>query len=169
MPTESSPTVGQTSLATCDDCADDRERAEHLGLRLDDLPGASLHIAVGVLYGGWCCDHIDYTPEDEARAFSVLYQRTLRERDRVTGKLLRFESLGAVEVIAGPLRTALQKAERALYDARCGLDLGLGCARDLEGDDGRRATAPRSAMQEAHLERARAAHRAVRDALDGAA
>lgn len=63
------------------------------------------------------------------------------------------------------LRQALEVAECALMDARNGLDLGLGCARDLEGDDGPRASTPRAAMQEAHLERARAAHRQVREAL----
>jgi hypothetical protein len=63
------------------------------------------------------------------------------------------------------LREALAAAQKALYDARCGLDLGLGCAREIEGDHGPRATQPRSAMQERHLEAARAAHRAITTAL----
>lgn len=63
------------------------------------------------------------------------------------------------------LRAALEAASTALSDARNGLDLGLGCARDLENDNGPRATKSRAVMQEAHLERARAAHRAVKAEL----
>jgi hypothetical protein len=64
------------------------------------------------------------------------------------------------------LRTALEEAKRALYFARCGLDLGLGCARDLEDDRSPRATKPRSRRQEEYLEDARKAHRAVTAALN---
>lgn len=79
---------------------------------------------------------------------------------------------------AGDVREGLQAASALMDEAQAeisldalstaidnGLDLGLGCARDLEGDDGPRASTPRAAMQEAHLERARAAHRQVREAL----
>lgn len=63
----------------CNDCADDCERAEHAGLR--GLEGPALHIAVGVLYGGWACDHIDYEDQHIAEAYAALYEREMRCRD----------------------------------------------------------------------------------------
>jgi hypothetical protein len=60
---------------------------------------------------------------------------------------------------------ALRKADSALSDARDGLDLGLGCARDVEGDLSPVPVAPRSKRQDEYLKRARAAHREVRAAL----
>ena len=89
--------------------------------------------------------------------------------DHVNGEVVKYPSGGyAAQALLAEnlrLREALAQAQKALYDARCGLDLGLGCAREIENDDGPRATKPRSAMQEAHLENARKAHRAITTAL----
>jgi hypothetical protein len=64
------------------------------------------------------------------------------------------------------LHEALENAESALMDARNGLDLGLGCARDLEGDEFAIPRSSRSREQNEYLRRARAAHARVRAALD---
>lgn len=62
------------------------------------------------------------------------------------------------------LVAALEAADKALMEARNGLDLGLGCANDLQpADDPRRE---RRTWLERHLNGARAAHRAVRVALE---
>lgn len=79
-------------------------------------------------------------------------QRQWEARKRAEAKLVT-----AVE--------ALRVAERGLMEARNGLDLGLGCARDVEDDRSIRAVKPRSRRQEAYLEDARGAHRNVRRAL----
>ena len=63
----------------CDDCAEHiaRERAS-----LPGLDGPALHIAVGALYGGGPCDHVDYDGSDVIRAYEALWSQALRDRDR---------------------------------------------------------------------------------------
>jgi hypothetical protein len=76
---------------------------------------------------------------------------------------------GSVEVVPAAeverLQEALRHAEMALRDARDGLDLGFGCARDLEGDEAIHPWGERSKRQASYLQRAREAHAAARAAL----
>ena len=57
-------------ISTCADCAD---LIEHERGDLPGLDAAALHIAVGALYGGWACDHVDWSYEDAAKAFEALW------------------------------------------------------------------------------------------------
>lgn len=68
-----------TVTDVCDDCADDAERAAHDDLR--GLEGPALHIAVGILYGSWACDHVEYEDQHIAEAYGALYAREVRRRD----------------------------------------------------------------------------------------
>jgi hypothetical protein len=65
------------------------------------------------------------------------------------------------------LEEALKKADRALSKARDGLDLGLGCARQLDGDMSPVPLTERTRRGERYLEEARKAHREVQAALEG--
>lgn len=65
-------------------------------------------------------------------------------------------------------RTALEQADTALMQARNGLDLGLGLAREIEQDWDTRPRGQRCREQERFLFQAREAHARVRAALAGA-
>lgn len=73
----------------------------------------------------------------------------------------------AAEARVAQIEKTLRRADVALENARCGLDLGLGCARDLEHDHDPRPTKPRSVRQDLYLRQARQYHREIRDALKG--
>jgi hypothetical protein len=57
--------------------------------------------------------------------------------------------------MSGKEREALEECERALRGARDGLDFGLGCARDLEGDNSPMPVGERSRRQDYFLKEAR--------------
>jgi hypothetical protein len=82
--TDQEPPQREAYGAACDDCA------EHIEAQRSELPGldgAALHIAVGALYGGGPCDHVDYTLEDEARAYEALWHHALRQREHLRAAL----------------------------------------------------------------------------------
>lgn len=70
----------QDAPAVCDDC---REVIAEYRPQFDLPTEAALHIAVGVLHGGWACDHVDWDDEDAWRAYEALYHREMRWRDRL--------------------------------------------------------------------------------------
>src|SRR5690349_6059385 len=68
------------SAVPCDQC---RELIEQHRSEFDLPTEAALHIAVGILYGGWACDHVEWDDEDAVRAYAALYEREVRWRDRL--------------------------------------------------------------------------------------
>lgn len=100
----------------CEDCADliERERAD-----LPGLESAALHIAVGALYGGSACDHVDWAYEDAAKAFEALWSQRGRERDRLRADLVR-----AIQT-QERLRSRLRRATHDMQDARAQLTVGM--------------------------------------------
>lgn len=79
-PSHSASVLDQVAGETCDDCAEHIER-EMLGL--PGLNGPALHLAVGALYGGSACDHVEYTDEDWTKALDALRAHAIRQRDRL--------------------------------------------------------------------------------------
>jgi hypothetical protein len=75
---------------TCEDCANliEAERND-----LPGLDGPALHIAVGALYGGSACDHVDYGPEDEARAGFALWNHAIRQRDKARAEVAQLRAV----------------------------------------------------------------------------
>lgn len=82
----------RASAMPCDECRETIERHR----REFDLPTeAALHVAVGALYGGSPCDHVEYDETDVARAYAALWHREMRERDRLRAENERLrEDLG---------------------------------------------------------------------------
>lgn len=122
-----------------------------------------------LLNGPRFAEGVEVVPEAEYEAAVAERDEAYAERDRIVKDSRawpRPSALQAAESRAERLREALRGAEEALRDARNGLDLGLGCARDIEGDNHPKPWGERSRRADAYLERARKAHKRVLRALD---
>lgn len=74
-----------TFLAPTDACEDCRELfTQH---DLSGLGEPPAHIALGALYGGGPCDHVQFTPEDEVEALRWLLLRESRRVDAASNAL----------------------------------------------------------------------------------
>jgi hypothetical protein len=116
---------------------------------------------------GWNEEGISMTdpggPERERKQMSAEEEgrRAMREA-QVDAPPLQDQDFA---VLGGQEREALKEAERALRGARDGLDFGLGCARDLEGDNSPIPAGERSRRQDYYLKEARRSHAIVEAAL----
>lgn len=96
---------------TCPDCADHIEAQRR---ELPGLTGPALHIAVGALYGGSSCDHVDYDGSDMIRAYEALWSHALRERDRARAEAGRLrKAIETHRLQRGPF--AVWKGDRKLW------------------------------------------------------
>lgn len=91
----------------CRDCLD--LLAEH-SQETQGLSDAATHLAVGMLYGGGPCDHVDYTDSDLADAYRWMLARTLRQRDLFST---------ALQAVARNDRTGIYRIDEPRPDGVC--------------------------------------------------